>query len=101
MSVKQRSSQDLIDELRAGPLALHVDELRAGPLALHVDAFEQLFHDGRYAASTLRQYLGCLAHLAHWMSQQQRSVEARLQEPAIAPTRYQPPDELMRFLLGL
>jgi hypothetical protein len=89
MSVKQRSSRDLIDELRAGPLALHVD------------AFEQLFHDGRYAASTLRQYLGCLAHLAHWMSQQQRSVEARLQEPAIAPTRYQPPDELMRFLLGL
>lgn len=42
MSLKQRSPRDLIDELRAGPLALHVD------------AFEQLFHDGRYAASTPR-----------------------------------------------
>jgi len=26
---------------------------------------------------------------------------ARLQEPAMEPARYQPPDELMRFLLGL
>lgn len=71
MSLKQRSPRDLIDELRAGPLALHVD------------AFEQLFHDGRYAASTLRQYLGCPAHLAHWMSQQQRSVE-ELDEAVVA-----------------
>jgi len=26
---------------------------------------------------------------------------ARLQEPAMEPARYQPPDELMRFLLNL
>jgi hypothetical protein len=38
MSAKQRSSQDPIDELRAGPLALPVDAF-----ALH-------FRYGRYAA---------------------------------------------------
>ncbi|NEV64960.1 site-specific integrase [Thiorhodococcus minor] len=63
MSAKRRLSQDLIDELRAGPLGLHVD------------AFAQRFRDGRYADSTLRQYLNCLIHFARWISQQHRSVE--------------------------
>ena len=52
-----------------------VDELRASPLALHVDAFERHLHDWHYAPSTLSHYLSCLTHFARWMDDQQLSAE--------------------------
>jgi len=52
-----------------------IDELRASPLAFHVDAFERHLHDWHYAPSTLSHYLGCLTHFARWMDNQQLSAE--------------------------
>jgi site-specific recombinase XerD len=51
------------------------DELRAGPLALHVDAFERHLHDWQYAPSTLSHYLSCLTQFARWMEDQPLAAE--------------------------
>ena len=63
MSPTRRPYQDLIDELRASPLALHVD------------TFERYLHDWHYASSTRSHYLSCLTHFARWMDDHQLSAE--------------------------
>lgn len=39
-----------------------------GPLATHVDAYKALLDRGSYAAQTIGNYIGALAHFAHWMT---------------------------------
>jgi len=39
-----------------------------GPLAAFVPAYVTRLQQGRYAPSTVSQYLGALAHFAHWMA---------------------------------
>lgn len=42
--------------------------LRNSVLAPHVDAFAAYLKNGRYASTTTHTYLGCIAHLARWMT---------------------------------
>jgi len=57
------------------PFRQSIDQLRDSPLAFCVDAFEQHLHEGGYAPTTHRKYIGCLAHFARWMGEHQLSVE--------------------------
>ena len=43
-----------------------VDWLTVGPIAPHVDAIKQHFVDGRYAPTTIANYLIDIAHFARW-----------------------------------
>jgi len=45
------------------------DLLLSSQFVPHVDAFTHYLTERRYAVITVRIYLGCLAHFAHWMSQ--------------------------------
>jgi len=60
----------------------HKDWLLSSILAPHLEAFLDHLREGRYAAHTVRGYLGCVAHLARWMSQCHLPLE-RLDEAAV------------------
>lgn len=49
--------------------ATHKTWLDASPLAAHIDDFSDYLRRGRYATSTTKCYVACIAHFAHWMSQ--------------------------------
>ena len=53
-----------ITSLHPTPLAW----LRDSALSPHIDAYGAYLHQSRYAAITIRGYLACVAHFAHWMS---------------------------------
>jgi integrase/recombinase XerD len=44
------------------------DWLRRSVLEIHVSEYCSYLHGHRYAASTRRVYLCCVAHFAHWMT---------------------------------
>jgi len=49
--------------------ATHKAWLDTSPLAPHIDDFSDYLRRGRYATSTTKCYVACIAHFAHWMSQ--------------------------------
>jgi integrase/recombinase XerD len=48
--------------------------LRHSELAEFLPAFRQCLASRRYAISVQRRYLRCVAHFAHWLTEEQRSV---------------------------
>ena len=57
--------------------------LRQSSFETHIAKFWQDLEARRYAASTRRVYLGCVAHFAHWMCRERLKL-TRFDECAVA-----------------
>jgi len=57
--------------------------LKQSVLAAHVPGYYAYLEARRYAPSTRRVYLGCVAHFAHWLRQERLTLK-RLDEDAVA-----------------
>lgn len=62
--------------------------LAESQLAAHVDTFTRHFTEGRYAASTIGNYLASIAHFAHWLTQSEIEIHA-IDEQVVQQFLYQ------------